>query len=325
MNLDDVRNITKISEQRLQDIINKNFKDIDKTRAHGFIKILERDLHLDLREWVQEYEYFLKNGTTENFTPNIESSLDYKDSVKNENSLPQVKTSTYNDFKPKDSKEKKSTNINNIEISTLKAKKSYKANVLLIAGGFFVLIVVFFAYFMNISTESNTKEIAKVNETQKQEIEDIVTQRYPKVSLGNALSGEDSVESNVDSNNVESTTSVDTSSSTKQNIAKSGKLIIQAKKQVWFAWVDLTTKKGGNTFLTSPDRIHELDSNNPIAFHFGNGLLNINVDGKNYEYNDGKVMYLLYKPGSGFQNIDRKEYNSLTSTTSKAQSSQTQE
>lgn len=84
------------------------------------------------------------------------------------------------------------------------------------------------------------------------------------------------------------------------------------------AWVDTTTKKGGNA-IVGADKSYELDSNNPLIFHFGNGLLSINVDGKDYDYNEGRVMYLLYTPGSGFKMIDRKEYNNLSSTKSKPQ------
>lgn len=303
MNLEEVKNITKISKQRLQDIINKNFKDIDSTRAYGFIKILERDLHLDLREWVQEYNYFLKNGNTDNFTPNLTPEpLESKPAVNV--SEPKTASSAY---KSEPKKEPKKQNISNIEISTPKAKKSYKANVLLIAGGFIVVIIAFFSYFLNVSSETNSVEIAQENDKQKQEVEENITQSYPKISLGNALNGEDSNSSNSE----EKQDSIESKES-------SGKLNIQAKKQLWFAWVDTTTKKGGNA-IVGADKSYELDSNNPLIFHFGNGLLSINVDGKDYDYNEGRVMYLLYTPGSGFKMIDRKEYNNLSSTKSKPQ------
>lgn len=303
MNLEDVKNITKISMQRLRDIVNKDFKNIDATRAQGFIKILERDLHLDLREWIQEYNYFLKNGSTQGFSP---------DKVELDSKIPESKNiESKKDFEPpkvtqsykKDSKNKKQKSLTsgNIEVTMPKSKKSYKASVLLLVGLIIVLLIAFVSYFANMSAPSDS-EIIKENNKQKQEVEDKISQTYPKISLEKALDS-DTENQNIESNIVDS-------KNTESSEPTSHKVVINAKKQVWFAWIDTGSKKGNHKVL-NPNDSFALDSNNPIAFHFGNSNISINADGEDFEYKQGSVIYLLYTPNEGIKQITQKEYNAL--------------
>ena len=63
MDIKDVHKKTCITIARLQDIMNKNFDNMDSaTRTYGFIKILERELQLDLKDWVQEYNHYKQYG-----------------------------------------------------------------------------------------------------------------------------------------------------------------------------------------------------------------------------------------------------------------------
>lgn len=47
-----------IVQTTLEDIINKRFDKLHPVKAKGFIKILERELELDLSDWMQEFEAY---------------------------------------------------------------------------------------------------------------------------------------------------------------------------------------------------------------------------------------------------------------------------
>ncbi len=50
---------TLITEKNIQAIVDKDFKSLQKTRAIGFIGIIEREFKLDLSEWIKEYQTYL--------------------------------------------------------------------------------------------------------------------------------------------------------------------------------------------------------------------------------------------------------------------------
>lgn len=275
MNIEEIKNITKISTNRLHDIINKNFKSLDSTRAQGFIKILERDLNLNLSDWVQEYNDFLqnKNGVKSKAdnSPKISDTTQNKDSIK------------------------QNLNSSNIEVSIPKQKPKLKKNILVITLSVVVLAILVFTYFISSDTSPNKKQnVSKENIANSQKEQ--VNQDYPKISLGEALEKDNASK---DSSSIESS-SGDIST-----------ISIKAKKEVWFEWIDTKTRAGGQKVLRSKDSAFSLDSINPIAFHFGNGLLEITADGMEYDYTQGSVTYLLYTPGEGFKSITRKEYMAL--------------
>lgn len=57
---------THISLNKLEYILEKKFDLLDKTTAQGFIHILEREYEVDLSEWVEEYNAYLKAEEEEN-------------------------------------------------------------------------------------------------------------------------------------------------------------------------------------------------------------------------------------------------------------------
>lgn len=51
---------TLITEKNVKAIIDKDFKSLQRTKANGFIRIIEREFKVDLSEWQKEYEEYLK-------------------------------------------------------------------------------------------------------------------------------------------------------------------------------------------------------------------------------------------------------------------------
>jgi hypothetical protein len=64
-----IKNMSKktyITEQNIVAIMNRDFKSLQKTKAFGFINILEKEFDLDLSDWTKEYrEYLKENGDGE--------------------------------------------------------------------------------------------------------------------------------------------------------------------------------------------------------------------------------------------------------------------
>ena len=57
--LKEISKTTKLTTNKIDDILQKRFDKIDKIRAKGFITILEREYNLNLSEWLKEYMIFL--------------------------------------------------------------------------------------------------------------------------------------------------------------------------------------------------------------------------------------------------------------------------
>jgi len=56
---------THILPSDIEAIINKEFNKLNKTKAFGFIRILEREYKLDLSEWKKEYQEYLNSNKKE--------------------------------------------------------------------------------------------------------------------------------------------------------------------------------------------------------------------------------------------------------------------
>lgn len=310
MNIDEIKNITKISPSRIKDIINKNFADIDSTRAYGFIKILERDLHLNLQDWVQEYEYYKANGNTDNFVvkeitnnqTKEEPQITTKDDKKEYKKITQP---------PKQKKKKENLNIGNIEVSMPNAKPANKKNVLLIVGLIIILLILLAIYFSNISTNQEDKNIIQQNEIEKKDVEIQKAEAYPKISLQDAM--EDSQTNDNTESTKANTQNAKKDSNTESKVAnkEENMMTIVTKNQLWFAWVDTETKTGGNKVLNAGDKPFSIKINHPTAFNLGHGFVSFNINGEDFNYNQANVMYLLYSPDTGFKTITQKEYKAL--------------
>ena len=64
--LKEISNKTFINKENLEHLLNKDFKKLHKTKALGFIQILEREFEVDLKELKNEYIFFKKHGRLRN-------------------------------------------------------------------------------------------------------------------------------------------------------------------------------------------------------------------------------------------------------------------
>ncbi len=53
---------TLMTEQSVKAILNKDFKSLQKTKAIGFVKIIEREFKVDFSEWIEEYNRYLNES-----------------------------------------------------------------------------------------------------------------------------------------------------------------------------------------------------------------------------------------------------------------------
>ncbi|PAF49300.1 hypothetical protein BKH43_07180 [Helicobacter sp. 13S00401-1] len=56
LDIKDIRKATNLTPARIEDVLNKNFDSMERVRAVGFVRILEREFNVDLSEWIKEYD-----------------------------------------------------------------------------------------------------------------------------------------------------------------------------------------------------------------------------------------------------------------------------
>ncbi len=330
MDINEVHNKTRITLIRLQDILDKKFDKIDPTRAYGFIKILERELQLDLSEWVKEYNSHRNltdtKPTNNNNINNVsDKSLDitHNDNIAN-SSTNDSKESDSNNLNNKDkqsntyaNKPKNKKQLNNmcIEINIPKRRNSYKTIIIVAVIAVILIIVVLGMYFTN-PTNKNQQNILEQNDIKQQIIEKNINKTYPTISLKDALQDIEQdtnhdnktiIEHNIiqknDSNEVEEEKPTE-EKQFQQNI-----ITITPKNDVWFAWVDTITKQRGEKYTKKTPV--SINANNPIAFHFGYAALNIEINGKTFDFNQMGVTYMLYDGKQDIKIITQKEYKAF--------------
>ena len=264
MDIKEVHKKTCITIARLQDIVNKNFDNMDSaTRTYGFIKILERELQLDLKDWVQEYNHYKQYGNIQSHEM-VYTEENKQDTV-NQDVLGQQDShiSLTTDPLP--------------AIDTWKQKD-------------------------NVHTKIQKKNIEN-------------KQAHPQISLIDALSDKEDIDMDSETQTPLSTQqqSQSVTVDSKEDMQTSSlnvqrTLTIVPKKEVWFAWVDTVKKTRGEKYTKTP---YTLTLTNNTAFHFGNAILTLEIDGKKYEYNQYSITYLLYDFQEGFKPITQKEYRAL--------------
>lgn len=335
MDIKDVHKKTCITIARLQDIMNKNFDNMDSaTRTYGFIKILERELQLDLKDWVQEYNHYKQYGNIQShemvYTEENKQDTVNQDVLGQQDShispttdpLPAIDTSKQKDnvhtkIQKKNIKRNSTKNnnkhLNNtIEISIPQTKSSYKT-VWIIMISVIIILIVAGIYFINLASHTNSHNAIQQNNMQQKNIEN--KQAHPQISLIDALSDKEDIDMDSETQTPLSTQqqSQSVTVDSKEDMQTSSlnvqrTLTIVPKKEVWFAWVDTVKKTRGEKYTKTP---YTLTLTNNTAFHFGNAILTLEIDGKKYEYNQYSITYLLYDFQEGFKPITQKEYRAL--------------
>lgn len=326
MDIEEVHRKTRITLVRLQDILEKRFDNINPTLAHGFIKILERELQLDLGEWIQEYDSYRK-PQVQNDSSNQASEINSEKisptkevEIETKHTRDTAITQTISKPKKQPNTIKQQLKNMNIEINIPKQQLSYKTILVVMVLFFAILLIVVGIYLID-STNSQEKQAVEQNNTQKKVVEKDISQTYPTISLYEALNDKendrelDKTEQQTTQQNqtqkLDSIRSKDThENSTESTQNKTGQttLTITPKQDVWFAWVDTQTKARGEKYTKTPVT---LTIKNKTAFHFGYAVLSIEADGQTFDYNQKGVTYMLYDRSQGMKLITQKEYRAL--------------
>lgn len=339
MDIEEVHRKTRITLVRLQDILEKRFDNIDSVRAHGFIKILERELQLDLSEWIKEYDAYRKpkiqKDSNENQTNIDNEELSPTKELDKDIQPEQIIDNT--PTKQPTPKQKKQQTINNkqqlsnmsIEINMPKQQISYKT-ILAVLVFFIVILLIAIGIYLTGSSNNQEKQAVEQNITQKKIVEKDINQTYPTISLYEALNDKENerekssitnkTEQSItqtqknqtkekDTQKIDSNaTQTDNTAKSSQDIADQTTLTITPKQDVWFAWVDTETKARGEKYTKTP---FTLTIKNKTAFHFGYAVLSIEVNGQTFDYNQRGVTYMLYDKSQGMKLITQKEYRAL--------------
>lgn len=144
----DISKTTRLTINRIEDILNKRFEKIDRVRAQGFIHILEREYSVDLSEWLKLYGRFhnqepLDSPTPTPDTPQTEQQIQ---KAKQNEAIEEI------DIKKKAAKAQKGkpiqkvqTNIESLKLPKLESYVSDEFNEESQKGGnfaFFIILVV---------------------------------------------------------------------------------------------------------------------------------------------------------------------------------------
>lgn len=137
MGLKEINAKTKIAYKRLEDIFECRFAELDKTRARGFINILQRECKVDMSEWLEKYSEYQRQ----------EEERKMQEEVDNEN---------------KESKDK----LNIVFVDTTAKDKTYIVLFVL----FLILAVSFVIYFVY-NNVIDKKELSLQHNQQNTQIE----------------------------------------------------------------------------------------------------------------------------------------------------------
>jgi len=266
-----ISNETHIVISNLKAIINKEFDKLNRTKAIGFAKILEREYKLDLSNWKKEYDDYIKQK-------NIDEQKELFVSVKNEG-------------------EEEKENRFFLIIAAV-------ALIIIAYGTYY-----FFNNYQNtISNENPKKETSdNVIKEQKAPIKEKagtnITENEQNRTL---LLPKENNETNQSSDINISKTDTEKNSSKENNLTiKSFTIIPRSKLWVGVIFLDDFSKK---QFLT--DGNITLDPSKDFLLITGHGKFDIYIGEQKYHYDDGGKLRLLFKDKT-LDTIDSEMFKTL--------------
>ena len=342
MDLKEVSKKTHITESKLRDIINRDFEALHPIRAKGFIGILERELGLDLQEWVKDYDKYYKYrreaataAITESRTsqdnhqpiempsksPLQKLELDNtklkddspKDATAPTPTKPSYESKAAPDTKPLDSQatlqiEEKAAPKVPKALSSVQSEgwvrglKSLKNKKLLALVLSVVLGLCFLVGLIYSVLSPGNHDNPPVKPSEES------SRMEPPAQ---ASQDEEQVQ-NQEEDKQEEEKELDSKPMESKNDSKeevgAALITITPQKEVWFSWIDLETKKRGEKYARGE---FSLELEGKGIFHFGNLLLDISVGGKEYNFNKAGVGYIAYDPESGPREISQREFNAM--------------
>ncbi len=305
--IDKVSAKTRITQDKLQNIIDFKYDAFDKTRARGFVQIIEREFGIDLSEWFAAYNDY-HSAPTEQTEEISESAVEIARQI-------------------------------NIPIESDKKDKSYIVLIVLLI----VLVVLFMSFFIYnnfLSPSTSAKSTSQSTLTPLQEIQqnknDLAREEAQNVvdlSADSANPSENSADSNqnaqdlakADSNaeNVanlstdsanpsanQSTMNPNANPSTSQTIAtQTEELIITPNEPLWVGIIDLKSRRKKQLSI---DARHSITLDGDKIIRTGHSYFSVS-SGTNFakQYIGGDNKYFLYKMEGGLSEISKAEFLEL--------------
>lgn len=279
---------TRITQDKVQNILNLNYGAFNKTHARGFRQIIEREFSVDLSEWMEAFDTF-HSAPQEILEQNEQNNNDEK-------------------------------NINIIIEST---KKDKSASILIaLLALLVVFFLVFFAYNNFIKNPSQSAESSEIvldsvdDEGAESNLDSAIGDESAESMADSAIDALDSAKQNADSadlakQNIDSATSTNSTTSAGTNIATSAnitQITISPNEPLWVGIIDLESRKK-QQFSLSAERTISLEGDKIIRT--GHSLFSISAPNLNKQFLGGNHAYLLYKVDSGLKEITHAEFLEL--------------
>ena len=276
MDMQEIHKKTRITAEKLNYLLQKDFDKLESpTTTRGFIRILERELKLDLSEILNEYHDYLAHKEIEE-RKKLES-MQQADS-------------------------KKAESNERIVISATVEQGSTTSNPQLKWIGIGVVIAVIIIALIYIVASNDSKQSSQVQQEPQEQINKIELKEDTEQPQSNQTESQIKVEEpkQIEAKQVEPKPN--------ENYIGTGTLTITPKSAVWFSYKDIVSKKSGDKYTTTP---YNMEIENSTIFHFGNGLVTLEINGRKFNYNQMDITYMVYTPESGFKIITKAEYSRL--------------
>lgn len=278
--IDKVSAKTRITQDKLQDIINFKYESFNKTHARGFIQIIEREFNVDLSEWFDAFNEFHA------VAPQVEESDEVSEEI--------------------------NKNIN-IPIESTKKDKSY----IVLITIFVILLLSFMGFFVynnfikqeyvsptitqdlpqeptneSANIENNADSTQNIDSTQNADS----TQKFEEIPIDEASNAIDNNINNEPNNTIEIANTAN------------DEITITPNEPLWVGIIDLKTHKKQQFSISSK---HSFSLDNDKIIRTGHSYFSIEAPNFHRQFLGGNNKYLLYKIDSGIKEISHDEFLSL--------------
>lgn len=313
----EINKTTKISVNKIEDILEKRFSNIQRVRVVGFLKILEREYKVDLSEWLKEYDA--------SFVVEVDTSNESNPSI--------VEHPVSNLYL--DTQKQKDDLIAERKKQVISKKRFY----ILIA----VVIVVLGGYFI-FKSFSHHSDVEVVNQpTQNTDIKEEDADESSVISAidnqNNAIEKENPT--NIPSNKSKDeqkkenipqpkqtspevstaqnqpTQATQSASTSLANVAQEdnsniqeGEILVIPKRSLWVEVIDLNTNDKNQTIIQ--DEYPIKTGSDKLLISFGHGELTIQNNDERVEYDKSYPLRFLYTPKDGLKQIRYSKYLELS-------------
>lgn len=310
----EINKTTKISVNKIEDILEKRFSNIQRVRVVGFLKILEREYKVDLSGWLKEYD--------ESFVVEVDTSDESNSSIAEHSA-----STLY-----LDTQKQKDDLIAERKKQVISKKRFYIfiAVIVVILGGYFI--------FKSFSHHSDVEVVNQTTENTDTKQEDV-----DESSMISAMDNQDNAIEKDNTANISSNSSKDeqkkenipqpkqtpTEASIAQNPdAKSvsaslpkagneddaniqeGEILVIPKKSLWIEVIDLDTNDKKQTIIQ--DEYPIKTGSDKLLISFGHGELTIQNNDESVDYDKSYPLRFLYTPKDGLKQIRYSKYLELS-------------